>query len=82
MGDKAEMEIGERAISKQKTSSATNHGHAKVRVPQKVPDTEQTDEGDANTSCSGGNTNGGVYKNPLFTSLQNPFRSQQSQPEH
>lgn len=56
LGDKAEVGIGE-ADLKAEPSSASNHTHAKVRVTQKVPDTEQTGEGDANTSCSGVNAN-------------------------
>lgn len=56
-GDKAEMEIGERMTSKQNASSAINCAHAKVRVTQKVPDTEKSNEGDANAFCSGVNSN-------------------------
>ena len=50
------MEIGENMTSKQNASSAINRARAKVRVIQKVPDTEKTDEGDRNAFCSGVNT--------------------------
>lgn len=74
------METGEQ-VTKQAARSARHRGHSKVRLLQKVPDTEKMAEGDVNAFYSHVNTNWGMFEKWLFSSLQNPFHPQ-SQREH
>lgn len=50
------METGEQ-VTKQAARSARHRGHSKVRLLQKVPDTEKMAEGDVNAFYSHVNTN-------------------------
>lgn len=52
-------------LQAERTSSEMNPARAKVRAAQKVPDTENSDAGDAKTFCSGGNANWGKYGKSL-----------------